>query len=275
MQRFCPLFAAAAALGVATASHGVAIDSATFTGSTSTAGGVVITDFDIGSTTYTGLTGATGVDFDASTAPPTVEGPGYVETYFYGSGAADPTTDAAALIGLRADDGVLNLARRDGDDNLPAVDFFFAAPLTNSNGVFILDIASGDTVDVTPIDAAGNALASAVSVSTGSPSLTSLGTLEREGTAGSLSAGLDVTGVALFVSTDFGGVTGIQGVRIFEPTRITGSTGTAAAQGIDAAVVGTFVVPEPASLALLAAGGLCLLKRQRKSASGGLPRRRR
>jgi hypothetical protein len=34
-------------------------------------------------------------------------------------------------------------------------------------------------------------------------------------------------------------------------------------------------VPEPASLALLAAGGLCLLKRERKSASGGLPRRRR
>jgi hypothetical protein len=34
-------------------------------------------------------------------------------------------------------------------------------------------------------------------------------------------------------------------------------------------------VPEPASIALLATGGLCLLKRQRKSASGGLPRRRR
>jgi hypothetical protein len=34
-------------------------------------------------------------------------------------------------------------------------------------------------------------------------------------------------------------------------------------------------VPEPASLALLAAGGFCLLTRQPKSASGGLPRRRR
>jgi hypothetical protein len=34
-------------------------------------------------------------------------------------------------------------------------------------------------------------------------------------------------------------------------------------------------IPEPASLALLAAGGLCLLKRQPKSASGGIGRRRR
>jgi hypothetical protein len=34
-------------------------------------------------------------------------------------------------------------------------------------------------------------------------------------------------------------------------------------------------IPEPASLALMGAGALCLLKRQRKSASGGLPCRRR
>jgi hypothetical protein len=51
------------------------------------------------------------------------------------------------------------------------------------------------------------------------------------------------------------------------PQNVTPTAGLAAAT--------LSVVPEPASLALLAAGGLCLLRRRPKSALGGLPRRRR
>jgi hypothetical protein len=47
------------------------------------------------------------------------------------------------------------------------------------------------------------------------------------------------------------------------------------ASGLNAAVDSFAVIPEPASLALLGAGSLCLLKRERRSASGGLKRRRR
>ncbi len=54
----------------------------------------------------------------------------------------------------------------------------------------------------------------------------------------------------------------------------TNASGTGNFTGLDSFTVNGTVIPEPASLALLAAGGLCLLTRQRKSASGGLPRRR-
>ena len=60
--------AAVAATALLTSAAGAAtIDDATFTGSTSTAGGVVITDFTVDGTTFSGLVSANAVDFDANT----------------------------------------------------------------------------------------------------------------------------------------------------------------------------------------------------------------
>jgi hypothetical protein len=175
----------------------------------------------------------------------------------WGSSSSSTEVDGGdALLGLTAVTGLLELTTGD---------FFFGTALQGAagqaNDIFILDFGGEDAYTVTPLDDSGAVIGGGFTFTPtdaiGDPtaSIVADDSGNYENVTGTVGAGLN--GFAFDVE-DFAGLTGlVEGVRI---------TPGSGASTPDPTVIGfnTAAIPEPASVALLAAGGLMLLPRRRR-----------
>ncbi len=213
-----------------------------------------LTSFDYDGETYTDLYGTTSAD---------VTGTG---GHFYATGGTNPVTDnAAAASGLVVTTGVANPSR---------ADFMFDVAASGSDVLFIWELATTsdsqgvDGMTVQPLDSDGAVI--------GDWTLDIHG--DDEGTTdfvkdwgpgflptnfnGPVPDGFMIVGVAFQLSdfTGTGTLTGVQGLRLNDNDDLDdGDNGS----NMDPTLVG-FAIPEPATMSLLAIGGLAMGLRRRR-----------